>query len=94
MNIKLTKQEAIGALTPILSDKLNADVTVDISDVNPLYVPPDVQSRLSALRIAFTKTGQYYNKIAMIKEIRTMTGWGLKDSKDFVETILYALRVD
>lgn len=26
-----------------------------------------------------------WNKIALIKEVRSITGWGLKDSKDYVE---------
>jgi hypothetical protein len=29
------------------------------------------------------------NKIAIIKEIRQLTGWGLKESKDFVDSVEY-----
>lgn len=98
MNIKLTKDEAAKLLGPVMQDKLYpATVTVEVVDAPggiPAYVPPPVSERLSEIRTAFRRgEGGYLNKIGMIKEVRTVTGWGLKDSKDFVETILDALDV-
>ena len=38
--------------------------------------------------------GGYYNKIHTIKAVRTMTGWGLKESKDMVDKIVKADGLD
>jgi len=104
MNIKvtLTNSEAVNLLTPLIQDKHDTGnfggrptVEVAIESVNPpSYIPPSVQDRLSFLRSAFRRgENGYLNKIGMIKEVRTLTGWGLKDAKDFVETILEALDI-
>lgn len=98
MNIKLSKSEAVSLIAPTLQDKFYpASVTVEIEEpapAYPIYTPPPVQTRIPAVREAFTRNAAgYLNKIAMIKEVRTLTGWGLKDSKDFVEAILDGLRI-
>ena len=97
MNIKLSKSEAVSLIAPTLQDKFYpASVTVEIEEIAafPTYTPPPVQTRIPAVREAFTRnSGGYLNKIAMIKEVRALTGWGLKDSKDFVEAILEGLRI-
>jgi ribosomal protein L7/L12 len=106
MNIKvsLTNSEAVALLIPVIEAKQDHAglgacpiVSVEIEQAPVPYGTPvySVQDRLSHIRSAFTKSydGNHYNKIAMIKEIRGVTGLGLKDSKDLVETILDALRV-
>lgn len=99
MKITLTKNEAANLLGPIMTEKfypssVNVEIADAVSGSIPPYIPPSVQDRLPDLTRAFQRNvGSYHNKIAMIKEIRTLTGWGLKDSKDFVETILSALGV-
>jgi hypothetical protein len=104
MNIKvtLTNNEAVNLLTPIFQDKHDTGnfggrptVEVAIDPITPsTYTPPSVASRLSFIRDAFRRESNgYLNKIGMIKEVRTLTGWGLKDSKDFVEAMLSGLNL-
>ena len=95
MNIKLTNAEAVSMIQPLMSDRFYpASVVVQIApdSVVSTYTPPLVQDRLSFIRSAFRRgENGYLNKIGMIKEVRTLTGWGLKDAKDFIEAMLDGL---
>ncbi len=92
MNLSVSLLEA----KQFVADRHNIhvdSVTIDAGYVAPSsYVPTEDAKRRAihdlideASRVPNAEHGVYRNKIAMIKAVRTLTGWGLKDSKDAVE---------
>lgn len=100
MNIKvnLSPKEAESLLQPVIAKKYDdgfgippvVEVEIALPQTVPglavpgLVLPPSF-SALERLRQYGTKNNGYRNKIGLIKEVRSMFGWGLKDAKDFVE---------
>jgi hypothetical protein len=94
ITVKLTTSEAASLLSPVIADKLDngnfggrpevaIEIAVPFVSVVPLsHALPDI-----ARLVRSNKQGNY-EKISLIKQIRAVTGWGLKDSKDFVEAFL------
>lgn len=81
MKITLTAREAQDFIQKNFPFSVEAVEIIPMPLVTqPLGVTPSVLEDLAYAR----KTN---NKILAIKAIRTATGWGLKDSKDFVEAL-------
>lgn len=54
----------------------------------PTYLTPDEAYRTISNLLRATKPSPVYaDKIGMIKAVRTLTGLGLKESKDLVESV-------
>lgn len=93
MNIKLTHNEATKVVSEAFSKNFpDSIVTVEIQkETVPVSSPGHIEiyTYLGDLRTAARPgAGGYRNKIGMIKAIRSMTGLGLKEAKDFVEACL------
>lgn len=77
-----------------LAERHNAlisEITIEreIPASAPLTGAPLAPSLERLIRLASSKLPSgYYDKIGLIKEIRTITGLGLKESKDLVERVL------
>lgn len=89
MNIKtrieLNHLEAAEIVKAHFAAKNEGEVEVEIL-LPPNFVPDPSPANLAKIREGATLNFEgYRNKITLIKEIRTMFGWGLKESKDFVE---------
>lgn len=95
MNIKISKSEAVSLIAPTLRDKFYpASVTVEIEEPAPyptfVPVPVPVDSRVNEIaRLARNQReqGGISNKISLIKEIRNVTGLGLRDAKNLTEAL-------
>jgi ribosomal protein L7/L12 len=95
MKVSLTYSEAQN----VIANHLNAnsihseDIVIEPSapipapSPIPTLFPAQVAAELDKL-IRATNRGGYADKIGMIKAVRTLTGYGLKESKDFVESAL------
>ncbi len=86
MKIIMTRAEAQEFIRCNLPTSVNAEA-VEILEVQPVSLPvtPPMTSVNPVLLANLRYAAQRNDKIAMIKALRSMTGWGLKDSKDVVE---------
>jgi hypothetical protein len=96
MKLTITNLEA----RTIVSDKFSGIYADDIviqpnpdlglTSAIPTLFPAQVAEQLGNLiRAAQPRSvGCYHDKIGMIKAVRTLTGYGLKESKDLVENAL------
>lgn len=96
MKLIVTSHEARAAI----ADKLNNGIFVDDIEIQPdnsapqvspvpTFFPAQVAAELEKLiRAAQPWSGGHHNKIGMIKAVRTLTGYGLKESKDLIESAL------
>lgn len=78
----------IGAAVKVKkAPEVKAKKTPEVQTLRPVYTCPEF-ARSSRDEISFNSIVANItcnNKIGAIKELRTMTGWGLKDAKDAVE---------
>jgi len=72
-------------LSKLLEDKwgVSAAVPVAVAAPSPLGEGDSAAEEKTDFEVVLTETGA--NKIAVIKEVRTITGLGLKEAKDLVE---------
>lgn len=93
INITMTQTEAQQFIqqnyAQVLGGTLGQSMRVESVVIHPehittTFVPHGVTPSLLA---DISQAKRMNNKIAAIKALRTMTGWGLKDSKDLVEAL-------
>jgi ribosomal protein L7/L12 len=99
MKVSLTYSEAQNVIANSLNANSIHSEDIVIEDVPqmtvphsaiPTLFPSQVAEQVSKL-ITFASrkvNGQYVDKIGLIKAARTLTGYGLKESKDLVENAL------
>ena len=90
MKVILTEDEAINGLYAFMGAKLDTGIEparLEISIEREEVANEELVSmkRLKDTVQHWARSGGIRNKIEMIKDVRYLTGWGLRQSKDFVE---------
>ena len=70
-------------LSKLLEEKWGVSAAAPVAAAAPAAVGEAAAEEKTEFDVVLTETGS--NKIAVIKEVRTITGLGLKEAKDLVE---------
>ena len=73
----------LSELVKVLEEKFGVSAAAPVAAVAVAAAPAEAAEAKDSFDVELTNGGA--NKIAVIKEVRTITGLGLKDAKDLVE---------
>lgn len=87
MKLILTKDEALNAIYEVYKH-LNKDGPIDIDIELEEVVPQEIPAHYNLNKLVKEWIEKGYNQIECIKDIKTLTGWTLTDSKKFLDNVL------